>query len=224
MLSRWGLRESYSLRAHLIAFSAVTLLPVTVLAAVLLARSAALEREQLETRLVQVASNLADVLDHDIDRQITILQTLAKLPSLAKGDWPTFYEAAKGAVGNKSYVILIDTSHRQVVNTFVAYGKAPPTTGDPETVRRILSISNAFSGDHLLSQVALGSASTTRASKSGNTRPIQPVRHPVSAHRSVLAVAASESLTGHLPNLLEAFSEDLLSEEVIHIRQVTCGR
>ncbi len=153
MLSRWGLRESYSLRAHLIAFSAVTLLPVTVLAAVLLARSAALEREQLETRLVQVASNLADVLDHDIDRQNTILQTLAKLPSLAKGDWPTFYEAAKGAVGNKSYVILIDTSYRQVVNTFVAYGQAPALTGDPETLRRILESKEPVVSDLFVSLV-----------------------------------------------------------------------
>jgi two-component sensor histidine kinase len=143
------MRESYSLRAHLIAFATVTLLPVTVLAAVLLARAGAFERAQLEARLVEVADNIADALDRDVDRQITILRTLAMLPALATGDWATFYVAAKAAVGSKAYVILIDTSYRQVVNTFVPYGEAPPTTGDPETVRRMLEskepvVSNLF--------------------------------------------------------------------------------
>ena len=153
MLSSWGLRESYSLRAHLIAFAAVTLLPVTALAAVLLARSAAYEREQLESRLVQVASNLTHVLDRDLDRQITILNTLATLPSLAKGDWPAFYAAAKAAVGSKAYVILTDTSHRQVINTYVPYGEAPSLTGDPETVRRILESKGPVVSDLFVSLV-----------------------------------------------------------------------
>ena len=74
------LRDSYSLRAHLIAFAIATLLPVTILAGVLLTRSAILEREQLETRLVQVASDLADDIDRDLDRHFTVLQTLAALP------------------------------------------------------------------------------------------------------------------------------------------------
>lgn len=138
MASKWGLRESYSLRAHLIAFAAVTLLPVLGLTAVLLVRSAALEHKQLESELVQTASSLAELIDHDIERQITILRTLATMPSLAKGDWPTFYNSAKAAVGPNAYVILIDKSGRQLVNTFVPYGEAPAVTGDPETLRRIL--------------------------------------------------------------------------------------
>ena len=153
MLSRWGLRESYSLRAHLIAFAAVTLVPVTVLAAVLLARSAAFEREQLQARLLQVADNLAGVLDRDVDRQITILRTLATLPSLPKGDWPTFYSAAKAAVGSKAYVILIDTSGSQLLNTFVPYGEAPALTGDPATVQRILESKEPVVSDLFVSLV-----------------------------------------------------------------------
>src|SRR5262249_55404976 len=52
--------------------------------------------------------------------------------------WPTFYNSAKAAVGPNAYVILIDKSGRQLVNTFVPYGEAPAVTGDPETLRRIL--------------------------------------------------------------------------------------
>jgi two-component sensor histidine kinase len=150
---KWGLRESYSLRAHLIAFAAVTLLPVLGLTGVLLARSAALEHQQLETELAQAATSLAEVLDRDIERQITILRTLATMPSLAKGDWATFYNSAKAAVAPQAYVILIDTSGRQVVNTFVPYGEAPAVTGDPETLRRILESKEPVISDMFVSLV-----------------------------------------------------------------------
>ena len=153
MGSKWRLRESYSLRAHLIAFAAVALLPVLGLTAMLLARSAALEHKQLESELVQAASSLAEVLDRDIERQITILRTLATMPSLAKGDWATFYDSAKAAVAPKAYVILIDTSGRQLVNTFVPYGDAPAVTGDPETLRRILESKEPVISDLFVSLV-----------------------------------------------------------------------
>src|SRR5262245_57922980 len=153
MGSKWGLRESYSLRAHLIAFAAVTLLPVLGLTALLLARSAALEHKQLESELVQAASSLAEVLDRDIERQITILRTLATMPSLPKGDWPAFYNSAEAAVAPKAYVILIDTSGRQLVNTFVPYGEAPAVTGDPQTLRRMLESKEPVISDLFVSLV-----------------------------------------------------------------------
>jgi len=123
------------------------------LTGVLLARSAALEHQQLETELAQAASSLAEVLDRDIERQITILRTLATMPSLAKSDWATFYNSAKAAVAPQAYVILIDTSGRQVVNTFVPYGEAPAVTGDPETLRRILESKEPVISDMFVSLV-----------------------------------------------------------------------
>ena len=67
---------------------------------VLLARSAALERAQLEPCLLQVADNLAD----DIARDLTLLQTLATLPSFKSADWPAFYAHAKAALRGQAYV------------------------------------------------------------------------------------------------------------------------
>jgi two-component sensor histidine kinase len=153
VVSMWGLRESYSLRAHLIAFAAITLLPVLGLTGVLLARSAVLEHQQLESELARTASSLADVLDRDIERQITILRTLATMPSLAQGDWPAFYNSAKAAVAPKAYVILIDTSGRQLVNTFVPFGEAPAVTGDPDTLARILESKEPVISDLFVSLV-----------------------------------------------------------------------
>ena len=126
------LRDSYSLRTHLIVFGLAILLPVTVLAGLLLARSAALERTQLKARLIQVADDLAAEIDREIDRHFTV-RTLARLPALAAADWRMFYEQAKGAVEGRGYVIVIDSSLKQLVNTLLPYGSAPAMTGDPDT-------------------------------------------------------------------------------------------
>jgi two-component sensor histidine kinase len=75
------------------------------------------------------------------------------MPSLAKSDWATFNNSAKAAVAPQAYVILIDTSGRQVVNTFVPYGEAPAVTGDPETLRRILESKEPVISDMFVSLV-----------------------------------------------------------------------
>src|SRR5262245_15529050 len=149
MTVRPKLRRSYSIRTHLIAFGLVLVLPVTILAGVLFVRSAVLERNQVEARLIQLADDLADDIDRDIERYFTILNTLATLPSLEEADWPTFYTQAKAALQGNGYIILIDSSLRQLVNTYVAYGEAPPLTGDPEAVQRMMKtkqreVSNLF--------------------------------------------------------------------------------
>ena len=131
--------RQYSLRAHLIVFGAAILIPAMVLAGLLLARSAALERAQLEARLLQVADDLADDVDRDIARDISLLQTLATLPSFKSRDWPVFYEHAKAALQGEAYLVLIDSSLRQLVNTYVPYGSQPAMTGDVATAQRMIA-------------------------------------------------------------------------------------
>ena len=130
MTGRRKLRGSYPIRTHLIAFGLILVLPLTALAGVLFVRSATLERDQLEARLVQLADDLAEDIDRDIERHFTILNTLATLPSLQDADWPTFYAQAKAALQGNGYIVLIDRSLRQIVNTYVPYEEAPPLTGD----------------------------------------------------------------------------------------------
>lgn len=148
-----GARGAFSLRTHLIAFGIAILLPVTVLAGGLLIRSAMIERAEIEARLVQIADDLAFDIDREMDRQITVLQTLATLPSLQAEDWPAFYEQAKAAVGEQGYVILIDSNFRQLVNTFVPYGEQPAVTGDPETARRMIATKKPDVSDLFVSLV-----------------------------------------------------------------------
>src|SRR5689334_4061092 len=72
--------SSYSVRTLLIIFGAAITAPLLVLLSVLLYWSASAERDRLEGRLRQVAGELADDLDRDVDRSIALLQTLATSP------------------------------------------------------------------------------------------------------------------------------------------------
>jgi hypothetical protein len=100
--------RDFSLRVHLITFGIAILIPVTVIAGVLLARSATLERAQLETRLLQVASGIAGDIDRDIARDITLLETLASMASFSSGDWSAFHAQATAGLQGKAYVVVVD--------------------------------------------------------------------------------------------------------------------
>ena len=156
MTARRKLRGSYPIRTHLIAFGLILVLPLTALAGVLFVRSATLERDQVEARLVQLADDLAEDIDRDIERHFTILNTLSTLPSLQDADWPTFYAQAKAALQGNGYIILIDSSLRQLVNTYVPYEEAPPLTGDPETARRMIKTKQREVSDLFISLVTKG--------------------------------------------------------------------
>jgi hypothetical protein len=156
MTARRKLRRSYPIRTHLIVFGLILILPVTVLAGVLFVRSAMLERDQVEGRLIQLADDLAEEIDRDIERHFTILNTLATLPSLQEADWPTFYSQAKAALQGNGYIILIESSLRQLVNTYVPYGEAPPLTGDPEAAQRMIKTKQREVSDLFISLVTKG--------------------------------------------------------------------
>jgi two-component sensor histidine kinase len=145
---------AYSVRSLLIAFGLSVAVPLVVLLAILLYRSASAERAELERRLLQVAGNLAELIDRDIDRSIAVLQTLATSPAVTREDWPRFYDQAKAALAERAYLVLVDRAGRQIVNTYVPYGEAPKFTGDPETVERMLASKGPVVSDLFVSLVA----------------------------------------------------------------------
>ena len=142
-------KASHSAITYLALYGLAIALPLVLLLGALLIHSASLEQEQLEHRLLQIVDDLADRLDRDFDRHLTILQTIATFQSLKSEDWPIVYEQAKAALQGRGYIILIDSAGRQLVNTYVPFGEQPARTGDLETLRRILEtrgpiISNLF--------------------------------------------------------------------------------
>ncbi|MGD9981494.1 MAG: sensor histidine kinase [Hyphomonadaceae bacterium] len=139
----------FSFGAHLAAFALLVTLPVAALSLLLLLRSADMVRDKAEARLLQLAHDLSDDIDRDVERHILVLNTLSTLPSFRAGDWAAFHTQATTALRGDGYIVLIDSSFRQLANTYVAFGRAPARTGDLETAQRIVAsrrpeVSNVF--------------------------------------------------------------------------------
>ena len=140
---------SYKAFTLLSLFGLAITVPLLLLFGALLLQSASVQHAQLEARVLQVLDALVNDIDRDLDRDITILHTLATSQAFASADWRTFYDQAKAGLQGRAYLVLVDANGRQLVNTYVPYGQQPAITGDPETVRRILQtkapvVSNLF--------------------------------------------------------------------------------
>lgn len=132
-----GRPASHTALAHLSLFALVITLPLLLLLGLLLFQQVSEERQQIENRISQARDVLASNLDRDLDRDVTILRTLATSQALQRQDWVAFYGQAKAALQGRAYLVLVDVQGRQLVNTYVPFGKQPALTGDPETLARI---------------------------------------------------------------------------------------
>ena len=165
-------------------------LPLVILLAILLYRSASAERDELERRLLQVASNLAELIDRDIDRSIALLQTLATSPAVTNEDWAKFYDQAKAALRGRAYLVLVDATGRQIINTYVPHGEEPTFTGDPETLKRILASKGPVVSDLFVSLVVKA--------------PVYNISTPVLRDGAVRYVMSLGLLPGDLAQTLES--------------------
>jgi PAS domain S-box-containing protein len=140
---------SYNARTFLSLFALAITVPLLLLFGVLLLQSASAQRAQLEARVRQVLDASVNDVDREFDRDVTILRTLATSQAFVTEDWRTFYDQAQAGLQGRAYLVLVDASGRQLVNTYVPYGDQPAMTGDPETIRRIAQtkapvVSNLF--------------------------------------------------------------------------------
>jgi PAS domain S-box-containing protein len=146
-------KRAWSLKAHLLVFGLALVLPILALAGFLLVKINNSNRAELEQRMVQVAAGLAAEIDREIQRRITVLQTLATSPALTRRDFVTFHTYAAVVLHeDKAGIFLIDpVSFQQLLNTYVPFGAELPTYGSPETAQRVLEtghwqVSNFFIG------------------------------------------------------------------------------
>jgi PAS domain S-box-containing protein len=144
---------SFSTRTYLSLLGLATTVPLLLLLGALLIQSLTVQREHLENRVIQVLETLVNDLDRDLDRDISILHTLATSQALASADWQTFYDQARAALQGRAYLVLVDSNGRQLVNTYVPYGQQPAVTGDPESVRRMLQTKAPIVSNYFVSLV-----------------------------------------------------------------------
>lgn len=126
-----GLRPQ-AIRTYLVLFALVLVLPIVALAILALSRMASLEEAETQRRVIQVAEDLAEDIDRELDRAILVLQTLATVDSLRRNDLSAFHAQSVRALKNtKSAIVLVDRSNQQLVDTLKEYGAPLPKTADP---------------------------------------------------------------------------------------------
>ena len=135
-----GTGRAWSVLTLLFAYGLLAFVPILVIGGYLLFRLAHAERLQLEERVHQIAEAVAGDVERELQRRITVLETLATSPRIWQGDFAGFHGQARAAVGKDDLVILLHdaVTRQQLVNTFVEFGAPLPTTGDPETFARVL--------------------------------------------------------------------------------------
>jgi PAS domain S-box-containing protein len=132
--------RAWPLKAEFLIFGLILVLPVTLLAAFFLLQIASSSREQTEARMLQVAAGVAHAVDRDLQKRITILETLAASPALDRADLSYFHAVAAAVMKeDKAGIFLIDAgTQQQLVNTYRPHGTPLPTYGSPETATRVL--------------------------------------------------------------------------------------
>jgi two-component sensor histidine kinase/PAS domain-containing protein len=116
------------MRAHLLALLLGVLIPVIAFAGFAVFRFAESERERLEVRAEQVAGEVAVSLDRGFTDMLGAARVLAASDSLRNGDLAGFHARAveaKQTIGATA-IGLRDADSRQILNSNVAWGQAPP--------------------------------------------------------------------------------------------------
>lgn len=132
-----GIGRSWSIRSHLWLFGLILALPLAVWATFLILEIGRTVRHETEQRMMQVAAGIAADIDRDLQRRITILQTLATSATLGQGNLSAFHARAQVAAKQaKAGIFLVDPAFRQLLNTNVPFGTPLPDYGTPETALR----------------------------------------------------------------------------------------
>jgi HWE histidine kinase len=150
-----GASRAWSLLTLLLVYGVPAILPMLAAGGYLLFRVAQAERVQLEDRVHQIAEAVAGEVERELQRRVTLIETLATSPRITQGDFAGFHAQARAALAKDDLVILLhDAANRQqLVNTFLEYGSPLPTTGDPETFDRVLAAKRPQISDLFMSLV-----------------------------------------------------------------------
>jgi PAS domain S-box-containing protein len=91
---------------------------------------------QVRNELMSEARILSAGVDREIISEIERLQALAASPSLRQGDFAEFQRQAEASLAfqQRGNIVLIDRNMRQLVNTFVPFGKPLPKAVVPKPI------------------------------------------------------------------------------------------
>ncbi len=121
-----------TVRRRLLLMALSLVVPATLFMALLARAEFGESRARYERQLIATTRALVLATDRQIGQGQSILQTLAVSPDLIAGDIPAFERQARAAVqGGEGWVVLLD-NQRQLVNTRLPPGQAPPPYALPD--------------------------------------------------------------------------------------------
>jgi signal transduction histidine kinase len=132
------------MRTHLVLLVFIALVPVIVFSAGMMFVVALHERQALQTSLKEKAVQLADGVDHELQRTIAKLEVLGQSAALREGDLQAFDGMARRVVqadGRWENLLLLGNGGEQIVNARLPFGSAMPKLNRPDLpVRAIQSL------------------------------------------------------------------------------------
>jgi len=116
-------RGGWSIQSQFLLYSAALLIPVLTFSALMIVRSASLERAALDGEITERVRSIAMAIDRELASTTTTLKALATSPALSAGDLRAFYSQAMAAqeVGGYHFFIT-NRSGKQLLNTQLPWG------------------------------------------------------------------------------------------------------
>jgi len=130
-----------TLRTRLFYLAAAAFLPVALISGIGLFALVHQHRQQYERAGIELARALATAVDAELQRSISVLQSLANATTLDRGEIERFYEVTRRVMQqNPSWltVILADPQGRQVSNARFDFGDALPPIVERESFERVV--------------------------------------------------------------------------------------
>jgi signal transduction histidine kinase len=127
------------MRTHLVLLVFIALVPVIVFSAGMMFVMAMHERQSLQTSLNEKAVQLADDVDHELQRTIAKLEVLGQSAALREGDLQTFDAMARRVVkadGRWENLLLLGNGGEQIVNVRLGFGGPLPKLNRPDLPMR----------------------------------------------------------------------------------------
>lgn len=127
VLSRLSTFFARSVRGRLALMVIAIAVPAAMLGLVLVYEAYRNERDSVANHLLFTARALVSLVDRNLGESTLILKALSTSQALEGDNLPAFYARAKGLVPEEDrWVVLLDPTGRQLVNTRVPYGTPLP--------------------------------------------------------------------------------------------------
>lgn len=144
-----------SLRGRLIVLAGVGVLAACASAAVLTWMAHGHERAALVRDLQGTSRAMTGVIDREFDTRERMMRLLAGSPALLAGDLPAFHNrATRIATGAREWIVLVDLTGQQLVNTRVAHGTPLPKMAFYPGLKGTWENDRAFVSDLIIGPLA----------------------------------------------------------------------